>query len=309
MDRHDNSFLYSDCIIPRESHTLEITTPCNLASLDRTLPRTLRATRFDRGKGAATTMATVARPMKIYSIYNIKGGVGKTTSTVNLAYTSASHGTSTLIWDLDPQGATSFYLCHKIGVQGGVKGLLERKVPMHELIRSTGYPNLDLLPSDASYRYFDQFFHEADKPDGCLKKLIKPLRGSHDLLFLDCPPGLSLLTENILRVTDVLLIPLIPTPLSLRSYNKLVHYLSKKKKWKMKVVPFFNMVNRNNSIHRIVANNVRDRHPIFAKQTIPHSNTIEAMGIKRSPLAIYAPDSEENLAITALWREIIERHD
>ncbi|HIJ85285.1 MAG: Cobyrinic acid a,c-diamide synthase [Magnetococcales bacterium] len=245
--------------------------------------------------------------MKIFSIYNIKGGVGKTTSTVNLAYSSAAEGVSTLVWDLDPQGATSYYLCHKVGIPGGVKGLMQKKNPVEDRIKSSGYPNLDLFPADASYRYFDQYFAEANKPDGCLKKMIKPLRDTYKRLFLDCPPGLSLLSENILRVTDVLLIPLIPTPLSLRSYNRLVRHLAKNKKLKMRVVPFFNMVNTNNSVHRIIAKNVCGKHPIFAKQSIPHSNVIEAMGVKRAPLAIYAPDSDENLALTTLWREILKR--
>ncbi len=247
--------------------------------------------------------------MKVYAIYNIKGGVGKTTSTVNLAYASAAEGVRTLLWDLDPQGATSYYLCHKVGIPGGVKSLMGRKIPVTDMTRPSGYPNLDLFPADASYRYFEHYFIEANKPEGCLKKLVKPFRDRYERLFLDCPPGLSLLSENILRVTDVLLIPLIPTPLSLRSYNRLVRQLTKNKKGRMRVVPFFNMVNGNNAIHRIVAKNVCDKHPIFAKQTIPHSNIIEAMGVKRSPLAIYAPDSEENRAMLALWREIVKRQE
>lgn len=247
--------------------------------------------------------------MKIYSIYNIKGGVGKTTSTVNLAFNSAAEGVATLIWDLDPQGATSYYLCHKVGIPGGVKNLMKPITPLSEMIKSSGYPHLDLFPADASYRFFDQYFLEAKKPNGCLKKMIKPFHDSYDRLFLDCPPGLSLLSENILQVTDYLLIPLIPTPLSLRSYNRLVRHLAKNTQWKMKVIPFFNMVNTNNSIHRIVAKNVCEKHPIFAKQLIPQSNIIEAMGIKRSPLAIYAPDSVENQAMLALWQEILSRHE
>ncbi|MBF0132501.1 MAG: ParA family protein [Magnetococcales bacterium] len=246
--------------------------------------------------------------MKIYSIYNIKGGVGKTTSTVNLAYTSAAQGVATLIWDLDPQGATSYYLCHKVGIPGGVKSLMKPATPLYDRIKSSGYPHLDLFPADASYRFFDRYFQEATKPNGCLKKMIQPFRDHYERMFLDCPPGLSLLSENILRVTDYLVIPLIPSPLSLRSYNQLVRYLAKGKKWKMKVIPFFNMVNNNNSVHRIVAQNVCEKYPIFAKQRIPQSNIIEAMGVKRSPLAVYAPDSKENQAMLALWQEILDRH-
>ncbi|MBF0455690.1 MAG: ParA family protein [Magnetococcales bacterium] len=247
--------------------------------------------------------------MKIYSVYNIKGGVGKTTTSVNLAYLSASAGARSMIWDLDPQGGTSYYLCVKPKVKGGAKGLIRKKPAFDDLLKMTGYPNLDLLPADISYRNMDQFLEREDKPTHGLHRILRPLRHQYDNIFLDCPPGLTTITENVFRVTDVLLVPLIPTPLSLRAYNRLVQFLVKRRTKKLQVIPFFNMVNTTKPIHRIVTKNVHAKHPIFLRNTIPESTIIEAMGIKRSPIFTYARESDEADSFRGLWKEIQQREN
>ena len=245
--------------------------------------------------------------MKIFSVYNIKGGVGKTTISVNMAYLSAAAGARTLIWDLDPQGGTSYYLCVKPKVKGGSEDLLRGKAKTLAQLRMTGYPNLDLLPADISYRNFDTQLAKSSKPTRGLERLVSPLAKQYDHLFVDCPPGLSLVTENVFRMTDVLLVPLIPTPLSLRAYNRLVQFLVKRRTKKLRVLPFFNMINLEKPIHRVVTKNVGDKHPIFLKTTVPESTLIEAMGVKRSPIFTYARESQEADSLRALWREILER--
>ena len=90
--------------------------------------------------------------MKVFAIYNIKGGVGKTASSVNLAYLSALEGARTLVWDLDPQGAATFYFRVKPKVKGGGKKLIEGTGNLDPRIRGTDFDNLDLLPADFSYR-------------------------------------------------------------------------------------------------------------------------------------------------------------
>ncbi|MBF0439017.1 MAG: AAA family ATPase, partial [Magnetococcales bacterium] len=114
--------------------------------------------------------------MKIFSLYNIKGGVGKTTSAVNLAYLSASEGARTLIWDLDPQGSTSYYLCVKPSIKGGVKELIGGHPDTQGLLRMTGFPNLDLLPADLSYRHMERHLDHQSKPLASLIKILKPLQ-------------------------------------------------------------------------------------------------------------------------------------
>lgn len=85
--------------------------------------------------------------MKIIASYNIKGGVGKTATAVNLAYLAAAQGLRTLVWDLDPQGAASFYFRIKPRVKKGARGLIEKKRALDEVIKSTDYARLDLIPA------------------------------------------------------------------------------------------------------------------------------------------------------------------
>ena len=93
--------------------------------------------------------------MKIYASYNIKGGVGKTTAAVNLAYLSAADGDRTLLWDLDPQGAASFLFRIKPRVKGGGQALIQGTKTLDDAIKGTDFDCLDLLPADFTYRNMD----------------------------------------------------------------------------------------------------------------------------------------------------------
>ena len=93
--------------------------------------------------------------MKIFATYNIKGGVGKTTAAVNLAYLSAADGCRTLLWDLDPQGAASFLFRIKPRVKGGGKALIRGTKTLDDAIKGTDFDHLDLLPADFTYRNMD----------------------------------------------------------------------------------------------------------------------------------------------------------
>ena len=93
--------------------------------------------------------------MKILATYNIKGGVGKTASAVNLAWMAARDGIPTLVWDLDPQAAATYYFRIKPKIKGGGRGLVSGKHALEDLIKGTDFEGLDLLPADFSYRHLD----------------------------------------------------------------------------------------------------------------------------------------------------------
>ena len=128
--------------------------------------------------------------MKVFASYNIKGGVGKTSTAVNLAHLSAREGRRTLLWDLDPQAAATYMFRVKPRVKGGGHALVTGKRPLEDAIRATDFGDLDLLPADFSYRNLDLDLDDAKKRTRRLRQLIGTLPDVYDVVFLD-PPSFS----------------------------------------------------------------------------------------------------------------------
>jgi cellulose biosynthesis protein BcsQ len=242
--------------------------------------------------------------MKVFATFNIKGGVGKTASAINLAYLSSLEGARTLIWDLDPQSSATYYLRVKAKIKGGSKGLVKGKHEINSLIRGSDFPNLDLLPADFSYRKLDLLLDATNKPLKRLAKLIDPLAEDYDHLFLDCPPGITLASESIFVASDVLLLPTIPTTLSLRTLDQLAKYLTKHPVKKLKIWPFFCMVDRRKLLHREIAELNEIRPFDLLATRIPFASVVERMGVHRAPLHTFAAGSPAARAYSLLWHEI-----
>ncbi|MBF8268546.1 MAG: ParA family protein, partial [Gammaproteobacteria bacterium] len=162
--------------------------------------------------------------MRVLATYNIKGGVGKTTSAVNLAYAASREGQRVLVWDLDAQGAASFYFRVKPKIKGGFKKLLNYKRTLADAIKETNYPNIDLVPADFKNRNLDVMLADSEHSQQHLAEMLGTVSDEYDFVFLDCPPSLSLTAENVFLAADSLLVPLIPTYLSIRAYKQLQAY-------------------------------------------------------------------------------------
>ena len=243
--------------------------------------------------------------MRIFATYNIKGGVGKTATAVNLSYLSAREGYRTLVWDLDPQAAATFYFRIKPKIKGGSKSLLQGRRTINELIRGTDYDNLDLLPADFSYRNMDLLFDSAKKPHRHLKKLLKPLTEDYDHVFLDCPPSISWLSENVFQAADALLVPIIPTTLSLRTLLQLNKFIDNNSLVNLEVFPFFSMFDKRKSLHREIVDQLPKERPDILQTSIPNASEVERMGIQREVICSFASaNSPAVKAFEALWAEI-----
>lgn len=243
--------------------------------------------------------------MIILGVYNIKGGVGKTASAVNLAYLAAQAGNRTLVWDLDPQGASSFYFRIKPKVKGGSRGLIEGKREVQDLLKETDFPNLDLLPADFSYRAMDLVLDDAKNPTKQFHKLLQPLSEEYDLIFLDCPPGITLVSETMFRAADALIVPTIPTILSERTLVELLDFIGEQNKLEsLQVMPFFSMVDRRKRLHQDLLAALPARFPQILSQSIPYASEVERMGIFRMPLPAFSPRSQVAGAYASLWEEI-----
>lgn len=244
--------------------------------------------------------------MSILASYNIKGGVGKTATAVNLAYLSAREGARTLIWDLDPQGAASFYFRVEAEVKGGVK-IVEKAGRATKRIKGTDFEGLDLIPADFSYRMMDIVLDNAKDSRERLERAMERLAREYDRIFLDCPPGLTLVSENIFHASDALLVPTIPTTLSLRTLHQLVDFHQENGPKKLKILPFYSMVDRRKHLHRLILETPTQALPGILDAHIPYAADVEKMGVQRRPLPDYAAHSTPGRAYQALWREIQRR--
>jgi cellulose biosynthesis protein BcsQ len=245
--------------------------------------------------------------VKIVAVTNIKGGVGKTTTAVNLAYLCAAGGRPTVLWDLDPQGAATYTLQCEPGERASAKKLLAGKRELPELIVHSGYDKLDVIPADFSYRNFDVHLSGRKKPTERLLRMSRPLGERYGRLFLDCPPGISLLSENVLRAADMVVVPLLPTPLSVRMLVQLQEFVAAEGWTDLKLLPFFSMVDRRKSLHHEVSASMRAEYPALLATEVPYSSEIERMTQRRAPLPAFAPRSAVGQVYAALWAEIEAR--
>ena len=254
--------------------------------------------------------------MRIYATYNIKGGVGKTTTAVNLAFLAAESGLRTVLWDLDPQGAASFMFRVKPKVKGGGKALIRGKRPLDDAIKGTDFDNLDLIPADFTYRNMDLLLEAASngasgggdtpggKPARKLAKLLAPLADEYDAVFLDCPPSVSLVSENVLHAADVILVPLIPTTLSVRTLEQLAGFVAEFNGHRPELLAFFSMVDRRKKLHREITEKLSVERTEVARTVIPALSVIETMSVERAPVVVFAPNTAATRAYRGLWAEL-----
>jgi cellulose biosynthesis protein BcsQ len=245
--------------------------------------------------------------MEIIAIYNFKGGVGKTTTAVNLAYRSAAEDWPTALWDLDPQGAATYLLRRERQATGAAKELVRGQTALRDVVIATDYERLDLIPADFSYRRMDVHLDKRQDATTLLLKLMRPLQGRYASLMLDCPPGMSLVSENVMHAADALVIPLLPSPLSARMLQELFDFFSARGWQDVKVLPFFSMVDRRRALHKQTIAELRARFPSILATEVPYGSDFERMAARRAPVESYAPASAAAETYRALWREIDER--
>lgn len=246
--------------------------------------------------------------MKIIACYSNKGGVGKTATAVNLAYALAASGKRTLLCDLDPQGASSFYFRVKPSKKLTEAKFFKDVERFTKAIRGSDFESLDILPANMAFRDFDVFLARMRNSRSRLKKALKGVKGDYDVVVLDCPPNISTLSENIFRSADGIVVPVIPSTLSQRTFEQLEDFFRAHDLPLKKLHGFFSMVQGVKSLHgETIDAMVQSHKKRLMKTQIAFASEIERMGVHRAPVMATAPKSAAAQAYQMLHEEVMDR--
>ncbi|MCH8529334.1 MAG: ParA family protein [Saccharospirillum sp.] len=246
--------------------------------------------------------------MKVVALHSQKGGVGKTSITLNLAHQAMSYGFETLVIDLDAQGSATYMLGQGSAPKLRAKDWLNSEIDWSTFIEATPYDGVYILPARKGLRKLDRLMSDAVS-EKHLKRLLKSLKTQFDLVLLDCPPGINTVTEQAYRAADLVLVPLTPTPLCFQSYADLEEFTREIKTAPEKVAPFFNRVNPRLALHRQFLMLFKDEQSAPPLGWVRSTTLVERMAIEKRAVTDSHPSHPVSKDLSELWKGVVRRLD
>ena len=252
-------------------------------------------------------------PTKVLSIINQKGGVGKTTTAINLSAILGSMGYKILLIDLDPQGNTTSGIgVDKRSLEQCIYDVLLADVAAKDVMLKDVQENVDLLPATINLAGAEVELVTEFSRESRLKEAIEGFNGKYDYIFIDCPPSLGLLTVNGLVAADSLIIPIQSEFYALEGVTKLLESMKLVKARLNKDLDIFGVVitmyDGRTTLSKQVAQEVRDYFGELVFETIiPRSVKLSEAPSYVVPISTYHPDSKGAKAYAALAEEVIDR--
>ena len=250
---------------------------------------------------------------KVIAVFNQKGGVGKTTTNVNLTASLGAMGKKILVLDLDPQGnTTSGYGIDKQSVEKTIYDVIIEGVDINETILNTEFENIDIVAADTDLAGCEIELTSRESREYILKNSLDKVRDNYDYIFIDCPPSLNTLTVNAMTTADTVLVPIQCEYYALEGLSALMYTIELVKK---RLNPdleiegvVFTMYDARTCLSLQVVENVKDNlHQNIYKSIIPRNVRLAEAPSHGLPINIYEPKSSGAEGYRALAEEVIER--
>lgn len=252
---------------------------------------------------------------KVIAIVNQKGGVGKTTTSVNLAATIGSFGYKTLLVDGDPQGnATSGLGVNKRDVKASTYDMIVGDSKAEEILINTPFKCLDLLPSDMNLAGAELELVDMKNRDSRIKNALAPLKEKYEFIIIDCPPSLGLLTVNVLCAADSVIVPIQCEYYALEGLSQLMNTIRQVKRLYNPLIDLegvlLTMYDGRLNLTQQVVNEVKRFFPQKVYATvIPRNVRLSEAPSFGQPVLYYDKSSKGSLAYVDFTKEFLKKNN